>query len=187
MDELVIKEYDVKGEIVSVGGVDYVPKAIFDEVIRDRRNLAMEYVKLTKDMADLKKHMRNLKNNINAEKTKEEEKEVFRLKPKQPEPLEEKVYPNWAFTERTREKAKINQRIYEKIREKYQVSFDPKKKNNDEFDIVIDTKYGMYKTEYTVLKNKPKLSAEEIALIVDGGNLCFGYRGDGGSGVVWTD
>jgi len=33
--------------------------------------------------------------------------------------------------------------------------------------------------EYTVYKNAPKLSDDELALLCDSGNLCFGYKKSG--------
>lgn len=67
--------------------------------------------------------------------------------------MEKKVYSSYAFKENEREMMKINRQIYEELEERYKIL-----KVSD-----IDHKAP---------------TRDELALICDGGNLCFGYRGD---------
>jgi hypothetical protein len=144
----------------------------------------MENARLHKDIADLKQLMRNKKNE-NEKENEEYERTAVRLVPEKEDPLERKVYPNWAFTKRGAEKGKINKSIYEELLAKHKVSYSERFAPTS--DVVIEIDYLPYSRKYMVLKNKPNLSADEIALIVDNGNLCFGYTGDSLNGSVWID
>lgn len=58
----------------------------------------------------------------------------------------------------------------------------------EEYDVVVEPAgVGYGHTKYRVLHNAPGLSAEDLAIICDRGNLCFGYRKEGGYIVVYTD
>lgn len=50
---------------------------------------------------------------------------------------------------------------------------------NDDYDIVLESTAGYGHTKYRIVKNNTKLSTDELALICDQGNLCFGYRREG--------
>ena len=87
--------------------------------------------------------------------------------------LEKKVYTPWAFTENESEKAKINREIYQEIKGKAMC-------------VGGGNGYG-YNTSYMVIKDNNyfnKLREErgnkevvnQLALIADSGNLCFGYQ-----------
>ncbi len=99
--------------------------------------------------------------------------------------LERKVYSSYAFKEDEREKSKINHEIYQELKERWRIccgteQYNQKSKkmepiNFEEFDLVYKRKAGHGHGEYTILKNETGLTADEIALILDGGNLCFGY------------
>ena len=100
------------------------------------------------------------------------------------ERLERRVYSPWAFTENEREKYHINRDIYKELKSKYKI-FRSDFKNKiidgadidfDDYDIVIGRKPGYHHSVYYVYKNAPNLSVAELALICDGGNLCFGHR-----------
>lgn len=57
-----------------------------------------------------------------------------------------------------------------------------------EFDVVVErVGTGYAHTKYQVLRNAPKLSNRDLAIICDRGNLCFGYRMEGGCICVHTD
>lgn len=86
--------------------------------------------------------------------------------------LEKRIYSSWAFTENEREKSKVNYEIYEKIKDKAEVKW-------------VGSGYGH--TKYEVISNPENLTTEELALICDGGNLCFGYRTEGDLIVIYTD
>lgn len=99
--------------------------------------------------------------------------------------FERKVYSSYAFKEDEREKSRINHEIYKELMEKWRISsskdfYDPEAKeckqvNFDDYDLIYTRKAGHAHGEYTIHKNHTDLSADELALIFDGGNLCFGY------------
>lgn len=82
------------------------------------------------------------------------------------------IYPKWACTENEREKVKINHEIYDEIKDKAEVK-------------LVGLGYGSKK--YEVVSNPNNLSNDEIALICDKGNLCFGYRMEGEKFVIYID
>ena len=53
--------------------------------------------------------------------------------------------------------------------------------------VVVKVGFGYAHTKYRVLVNKPNLSNEDLAIICDRGNLCFGYRANGSIISVYTD
>lgn len=58
----------------------------------------------------------------------------------------------------------------------------------DDYDVVI--KYvgqGYAHTKYQVIKNGPNLLVQDLAVLCDRGNLCFGYRTQGSTIIVHTD
>lgn len=103
------------------------------------------------------------------------------------EGLERRIYSPWAFTENEFEKGRMNHDIYNELKSKH-IIFRSDFKNKiidgvdicfDDYDIVIGRKPGYHHSVYYVYKNAPKLSVAELALICDGGNLCFGYSFEG--------
>lgn len=103
--------------------------------------------------------------------------------------LERKAYSSYAFKEDECEKNRINHEIYAELKEKWRIfdskeSYNPVTKchepiNFDDYDLVYTRKAGYAHGEYTILKNTTDLSNDELALIFDGGNLCFGYKKEG--------
>lgn len=60
--------------------------------------------------------------------------------------------------------------------------------DEDAYDIIVNcVGEGYYCKLYEVIKNEPKLSEQELALICDEGNLCFGYDIRDGRIAVYTD
>lgn len=176
MKEVIInRDFDPSDKIKKIDGVQYVPKSLYDDVVADRRSIAMENAKLYKDIADLKKTMRNKKNEI------EKKTDSVRLKP---EKLERRVYPNWAFELNGHEKFKINNEIYNELNTKYKISYDY---GNEDADVIILIEYQSYCKRYKVVRNRPNLTACEVALLVDNGNLCFGFSGNEIEGKCWLE
>lgn len=100
--------------------------------------------------------------------------------------VEKKVYNSWAFTENQKEKGKMNFEIYKELTAVHKVS--RRDFNIDDFDIVIVRKPGYKSSTYRVLKNEPGLNTDELLLLCDGGNLCFGGRRESSDTfVVWED
>lgn len=100
--------------------------------------------------------------------------------------LKRKVYNQWAFTENESEKSKINHEIYEELKEKWRIASNTEfyntktkqteKVNFDDYDLVYKRKAGYNRGEYTIHKNETTMTDDELALVFDGGNLCFGYK-----------
>lgn len=99
----------------------------------------------------------------------------------------ERVHINWAYSENAEQKAAENQFYFQMLREQFHIARSRFNLNeNTEIAIFpISTQYGT-KT-YQVVKNTPKLSYDELALIADTGCLCFGYRRDGDKLIIYTD
>lgn len=58
----------------------------------------------------------------------------------------------------------------------------------EDFDIIINYVKSHYgKTEYEIIKNKPNLSDNDLAIICDEGNLAFGYTSKHSTFYVYTD
>lgn len=89
--------------------------------------------------------------------------------------IEKKVYEDWAFSENEDEKAKINMQIYKEICNKYRISRSSYECNFDDYDLVFDRIPGYNHSEYYIKKNDTDLTQDNIALVCDEGNLCFGY------------
>lgn len=94
--------------------------------------------------------------------------------------IERKVYNGYAFTENEREKAKINYEIYKELHSKYKILVTgsrPLDEELEENDIVYSRKACYGHADYRVWRCPEVLTINELLLIFDGGNLCFGgYR-----------
>lgn len=93
------------------------------------------------------------------------------------ETIERKIYNGYAFTENEEEKAKINYGIYKELRSKYKILVTgarPLDKEEEENDIVYSRKACYGHAEYKVWKCPNEITVNELLLILDGGNLCFG-------------
>ena len=82
------------------------------------------------------------------------------------------------FSENEDLKGRINAEIYRELKNKYKIyrhdtNFNPEV-NLDEYDVVIGRKPGYNHAVYNIIKNGPSLTTNELLLICDGGNLCFG-------------
>ena len=101
--------------------------------------------------------------------------------------VEKKVYDGWAFSKDEEEKAKINREIYQDILNKYKVSTNRKDQDTPSFDIVLVRTPGYNHSTYSVVKDTTGLTQDEIALVCDSGNLCFGYTMEGKQFYVFED
>lgn len=94
--------------------------------------------------------------------------------------VEKKVYSSWAFSKDEFEKRDMNYEIYKELKSKYKIKCkyfnESLEKLINDYDIIYECSSHSYgRTSYVILKNGPNLSNDELALIVDEGNLCFGY------------
>ena len=104
------------------------------------------------------------------------------------EQLEKKVYSPWAYTDNEDEKAKINREIFSEIKDKARcVGGSNGYGHNMCLMEVIDKEYFKDLEDENTSQERKKELLNELALIADGGNLCFGYsyQGKRGSYENW--
>ena len=108
------------------------------------------------------------------------------------------ITSGWAMKEDPQEKGKTNYEAYLELREKYKIWSSGLKKyvgkgqyepiDQDKYDVIYEcVGTGYANKRYRVYKNAPNLAKDELALICDGGNLCFGYCSMGNEITVYTD
>ena len=96
--------------------------------------------------------------------------------------VEKKIYNGWAFSENEREKGKMNYEIYKELKEKYKIkqlfwnqSFNNLTKEElDKYDIIYSREAKYCHAIYTLYKKPEGITENELLLIFDDGNLCFG-------------
>ena len=99
--------------------------------------------------------------------------------------MEKKIYSSYAFEENEVEKMQINRTIYNELKSKYKIikvsdidHKEPSKEELEKYDIVYSRKACYAHGEYRIYKCPDEITLDEIALICDDGNLCFGYKGN---------
>jgi hypothetical protein len=105
--------------------------------------------------------------------------------------MERKIYSPWAFTDNENEKSTINRQIYkEELKPKSKQCWSNNKPTEEalkEFTCYENIGHGYGTSKYAILSNPHNFSTLQLALICDGGNLCFGYRMEGKNIVIHTD
>ena len=112
--------------------------------------------------------------------------------------VEKQIYSCWAFSSEATEKRDMNSTIYKELCEKYKIAYSDrvydaelkgmKAVNLDDYDIIVKSEGSGYAhTNYKVVKNAPNLTPLELALICDGGNLCFGGSFSSRNIKIYTD
>lgn len=106
--------------------------------------------------------------------------------------IERKVYSSWAFTENEQEKSRINYEIYKKELEPKSKEFGSSSKPTTEelqkYTCYQCIKHGYGHNVYVILSNPHNFDDDQLALICDHGNLCFGYSKEGSNKIViFTD
>lgn len=98
--------------------------------------------------------------------------------------MERRVYESYAFTKNEKEKNAINREIYNELKTEYKIlkisDVDhrmPTKEELERNDIVYSRKACYAHGEYKIYKCPEEVTLNELALICDDGNLCFGYSG----------
>ena len=99
--------------------------------------------------------------------------------------MKKEVYSGYAFTENESEKHRINREIYKELKEKYKIlkltdinHREPTCEELEENDIVYSRNACYAHGEYKIYKCPQEVTLNELALICDGGDLWFGYRGN---------
>ena len=89
----------------------------------------------------------------------------------------------------SQEQRKINNKIYNELYPlfKYAKNNDYSNEDLSKYVIFSDLGYGYANHSYRIHSNPYNLSDDEIALVLDGGNLCFGYRRNGDVFTIYID
>ena len=85
--------------------------------------------------------------------------------------IERKIYSNWAFSDNEKEKGQMNIEIFHELKNKYKIN------QGENSDIIYEVSHCKYRSKYYIKKCPDSVTLDELALICDGGNLCFGYSG----------
>ena len=89
----------------------------------------------------------------------------------------------------TQDQREINNKIYNELYPmfKYAKNNDYSNEDLSKYVVFSDLGYGYANHSYRVHSNPYNLSADGIALVLDGGNLCFGYRRNGDIFTIYID
>ncbi|MBR3697562.1 MAG: hypothetical protein IKM97_04820 [Clostridia bacterium] len=108
--------------------------------------------------------------------------------------MQYRVYESYAFTKNEKEKMLINREIYNELKTEYKIlkisDVDhrmPTKEELEKNDIVYSRKACYGHGEYKIYKCPETVQLDELALICDDGNLCFGYSGSRNKITVFED
>jgi|LSQX01.2.fsa_nt_gb hypothetical protein len=106
-------------------------------------------------------------------------------------PVERKIYEGYAFTENEIEKHRINYQIYkEELEPKAQQFFSDKRPTEEDLKNFVCyecIKHGYGHNVFRILSNPYNFSDDQLALICDRGNLCFGYTKEGDKIKIFAD
>lgn len=104
-----------------------------------------------------------------------------------------KFYSCWAFDENAHEFATHNHNVLRKFDNRYIMARGSKENvarvcaENPDKMVYVTSGQSYGRQQYRIMQNPENLSVEELALIVDGGNLCFGFRGSPLYIDIYTD
>lgn len=104
-----------------------------------------------------------------------------------------KIYSSWAFCVNEREMSKQNHDTYCNYNGRYIHAHgdwrDVEKvcAENPDKMVYVESNPTYHENHYRIIQNPENLGVEELALIVDGGNLCFGFKGSPMQIDVYTD
>ena len=89
----------------------------------------------------------------------------------------------------SQEQREINNKIYKELYPmfKYAKNNDYSNEDLSEYVVFSDLGYGYANHSYRIHSNPYNLSDDEIALVLDGGNLCFVYRRNGDIFTIYID
>ena len=89
----------------------------------------------------------------------------------------------------TQEQREINNKIYNELYSmfKYAKNNDYSNEDLSKYVVFSDLGFGYANHSYRVHSNPYNLSDDEIALVLDRENLCFGYRRNGDVFTIYID
>lgn len=101
------------------------------------------------------------------------------------------IYSPWAFTEDEKMKSNSNYKIFKELSKKYSTyvftpPYGPVEEDMKK-DVVAQEKHCYGHNEYKIIKKPDELTMLDIALILDGGNLCFGHYIKGETIGIFND
>lgn len=109
-----------------------------------------------------------------------------------------RVYSNYAFDIDYKKKSTMNYLYYISLQRKYKIIGINKLQTNinnidmqeyKSYDLIYsyESIHTFTRANYDIYKVPKELARDEIALILDEGNLCFGYTSNGSSYTVYED
>ena len=103
--------------------------------------------------------------------------------------MEKRIYSPWAFGSEEREKECINRLIYNELKGKFKKFYNNEPSDEEKLSFMCYrlVRQGYGTTTYNILSNPYDFTNDELALICDNGNLCFGYRGFYPTITIHTD
>lgn len=89
----------------------------------------------------------------------------------------------------TQDQREINNKIYQELQPlfKYASNYNYNDEDLNKYIVYSDLGFGYANHRYRVHSNPYNLSDDEIALVLDRGNLCFGYRRNGDVFTIYID
>ena len=89
----------------------------------------------------------------------------------------------------TQDQREINNKIYQELQPlfKYASNHNYNDEDLNKYIVYSDLGFGYANHSYRVHSNPYNLSDDEIALVLDRGNLCFGYRRNGDVFTIYID
>ena len=89
----------------------------------------------------------------------------------------------------SQEQMKMNNKVYQELKPmfKYVSNYNYDKEDLNKYVLYSDLGFGYANHSYRVHSNPYNLSDDEIALVLDRGNLCFGYRKNGDVFTIYID
>ena len=104
--------------------------------------------------------------------------------------INRKVNVEWAFSPDGQELSAENNEIYNELRPYTKIIGYNESPTPEELNKFVCYEYagtGYANQQYHILSNPHNFTSDELALICDRGNLCFGYRRMGNTITVYTD
>lgn len=106
-----------------------------------------------------------------------------------------KFYSEWAFDEKSREMSAANRSVYDTLAEAldihrvYRDNFEAKHPDGhgEETFIYRYGAIGYAHSDFSVIDMPEWMTMAEAALVIDRGNLCFGFRTSGSTVTIHTD
>lgn len=87
----------------------------------------------------------------------------------------------------TQDQKEINNKIYQELQPLFKSVSNYNKEDSNKYVLYSDLGFGYANHSYRIHSNPYNLSDDEIALVLDGGNLCFGYRRNGDVFTIYID